>query len=310
MGDRRLVRGTRNHVCVCLRLYNFSSPSTIIYSCCVFSRSAMADADPSYIDYEAFLDPSFSPTAFANTLVLATNNPLDTPLDLTTPLSRVLFDVQEIDTHIDALTTRSAQPLLEHTADKAAASTRLLGELEGQVASLTAAYATLEKEVVERYEVAEQVRLVADRLCGTVRLARAVSRCLMLGRQLEVHMAELGGVGSAKKEDHTAMVRSAHTLLALRTAVSGSKARRRRRGPGPHCRGDDAPQRARGTWREEHCGARTADCQGVLHVVAANIGGDASGGDHVRPVRAHQGADDVGTGHSVSVVANASCYQG
>lgn len=183
----------------------------------------MSDNEPSYIDYEAFLDPDFSATSFANTLVLATNNPSDTPLDLSTPLSRVLFDVQEIDTHIDTLTTKSALPLLEHTREQAEASGRVLYEVEGQIASLTESYKTLEKEVIERYEVAEQVRLTAERLCQTVRFGRAVARCLMLGRQLEVRMSELGGVGSAKKEDHRAMVRSADTLLSLRQLFMASR---------------------------------------------------------------------------------------
>lgn len=181
------------------------------------------DDEPSYIDYEAFLDPDFSATSFANTLVLSTNNPSDTPLDLSTPLSRVLFDVQEVDTHIDTLTTKSALPLLEHTKDHAESSGRILEEVEGQVVSLTQSYKTLEKEVVERYEIAEQVRLTAERLCETVKLGRAVARCLMLGRQLEVRMSELGGVGSAKKEDHRAMVRSAETILALRQIFLASK---------------------------------------------------------------------------------------
>ncbi|KAI8939602.1 hypothetical protein NX059_003365 [Plenodomus lindquistii] len=179
--------------------------------------------EASYIDYEAFLDPDFSATSFANTLVLSTNNPSDTPLDLSTPLSRVLFDVQEVDTHIDTLTTKSALPLLEHTRDHAESSGRILQEVEGQVASLTESYRTLEKEVIERYEVAEQVRLTAERLCETVKLGRAVARCLMLGRQLEVRMSELGGVGSARKEDHRAMVRSADTILSLRQLLSASK---------------------------------------------------------------------------------------
>jgi hypothetical protein len=181
------------------------------------------DDEPSYIDYEAFLDPDFSATSFANTLVLSTNNPSDTPLDLSTPLSRVLFDVQEVDTHIDTLTTKSALPLLEHTRDDAQSSQRILHEVEGQVASLTGSYKTLEKEVIERYEVAEQVRLAAERLCATVKLGRAVARCLMLGRQLEVRMSELGGVGSARKEDHQAMVRSADTILSLRQMFRASK---------------------------------------------------------------------------------------
>lgn len=181
------------------------------------------DNEPSYIDYEAFLDPDFSATSFANTLVLATNNPSDTPLDLSTPLSRVLFDVQEVDTHIDTLTTKSALPLLEHTRGQAQSSGRILDEVEGQVASLTESYKTLEKEVIERYEVAEQVRVTAERLCETVKLGRAVARCLMLGRQLEVRMSELGGVGGAKKEDHRAMVRSADTILSLRQLLAASK---------------------------------------------------------------------------------------
>ena len=71
------------------------------------------EEDSKYIDYEAFLDPDFSATSFANTLVLATNNANDSPLDLSTPLSRVLFDVQEVDTTIDTLTTKSALPLLQ-----------------------------------------------------------------------------------------------------------------------------------------------------------------------------------------------------
>ncbi|KAF2500100.1 golgi transport complex component Cog5 [Lophium mytilinum] len=185
----------------------------------------MADTEPSYIDYEAFLDPSFSATSFANTLVLSTNNPSDTPLDLSTPLSRVLFDVQEVDTHIDTLTTKSALPLLEHTKDQSESSGRILKEVEGQVASLTESYKTLEREVVERYEVAEQVRLTAERLCQTVKIGRAVARCLMLGRQLEVQMAELSssGAGATKREDHRAMVRSSNTLLSLRQIFLASK---------------------------------------------------------------------------------------
>lgn len=192
----------------------------------------MSDGEPSYIDYEEFLDPDFSATAFANTLVLATNNPSDTPLDLSTPLSRVLFDVQDIDTQIDTLTTKSALPLLDYTRDHAASSGKILEEVEGQVASLTESYKTLEKEVIERYQVAEQVRLTAERLCQTVKMGRAVARCLMLGRQLEVRMAEIGGVGSAKREDHRAMVRSADTLLSLREIFTAT-------GPGDEGEGLD-----------------------------------------------------------------------
>lgn len=187
----------------------------------------MADpqAEPSYIDYEAFLDPSFSPTQFANTLVLATNNPSDTPLDLSTPLSRVLFDVQEVDTHIDTLTTRSALPLLGYTQDQAQASKKILQNVESHVAALSEGYKRLEREVIDRYETANQVHLAAERLCQTLVLARALGRVLMFGRQLEAQMSELNSAGGSagKREDHRATIRVSNTLLSLRQLFSASR---------------------------------------------------------------------------------------
>ena len=181
----------------------------------------MAD-EPSYIDYEAFLDPNFSPTSFANSLVVATNNPSDTPLDLSTPLSRVLFDLQEIDTHIDTLTTKAALPLLTHTKDQADAGQRIVSEVEAQVATLTDGYQRLEKEVIRRYEVADQVRIAVERVWQAVRIGRAAARCLQLGRQLEIQMAEVDSGNNGKKEDHKAMIRASHTLLTIRQILSAS----------------------------------------------------------------------------------------
>ncbi|MCJ1338990.1 hypothetical protein MMC09_004279 [Bachmanniomyces sp. S44760] len=177
----------------------------------------MTDPEPSYIDYEAFLDPTFSPTSFANALVTATNNASDTPLDLSTPLSRVLFDVQEIDTHIDTLTTKSALPLLTHTKAQTDASQRIVKDVDAQVANLTRGYERLEKEVIQRYETAEEVRIAVERLWQTVKIGKTVQRCLLLGRQLEAQMAELSPSSAGnRKEDHRALTRATNSILALR----------------------------------------------------------------------------------------------
>ncbi|KAI0391541.1 Golgi transport complex subunit 5-domain-containing protein [Xylariaceae sp. FL0594] len=179
--------------------------------------SVNGEEDTSYIDYDTFLDPNFKPAAFANTLVLATNNPSDTPLDLSTPLSKVLFDAQEIDSHIHLLTTRSAIPLLSHTKEQTDASSRIISEIDQQVKNVNESYKQLEKEVIQKHTEAEEVRLVASRLWETLKLGRSLARCLQLGRQLEVQHAELSsGTGNNKKEDHRALVRCAHTILSLR----------------------------------------------------------------------------------------------
>lgn len=185
----------------------------------------MAGSDePSYIDYEAFLDPSFSPPSFANSLITSTNNASDTPLDLSTPLSRVLFDIQEVDTHIHALTRKAALPLLEHTRVQTDAGQRVLHVVEAQVEALTDGYERLERDVVKRRGAAEEVRGAAERSWATVRLARAVGRCVVLGRQLEGQLLELAPSSSSSssspspgpREDHRALVRASHTLLMLR----------------------------------------------------------------------------------------------
>ena len=178
----------------------------------------MASNEPSsYIDYATIIAPTFSPTAHANALVLQTNNPTDTPLDLSTPLSRVLFDVQEIDTHIDTLTTKNAIPIIENTQQRSEAGQRVLEGVEEQVRSLTESYRRLEKEVGERYEAAEQVRLAAERMVRTLRLGRAVQRAVQLGRQLEGQMDEVGREGGIKIAGNPRiMVPAANTVLGLR----------------------------------------------------------------------------------------------
>ncbi|BCR85483.1 Golgi transport complex subunit COG5 [Aspergillus chevalieri] len=186
----------------------------------------MAEGEPSYIDYEVFLDPAFSPASFANSLVVATNNATDSPLDLSTPLSRVLFDLQEIDTHIHTLTSKSALPLLSHTRDQTAAAGKILQQSEEQIAAVTQVYERLEREVLRKWETADEARLAAEKSLATVRLARAVGRCLNLGRQLESQLAEMNGRGGATatttsveapgREDFRALERAAYTILNLR----------------------------------------------------------------------------------------------
>ena len=183
----------------------------------------MAEKDTSYIDYETFLDPEFSPVNFANSLVLATNNPSDTPIDLSTPLSRVLFDVQEIDTLIHSLTTTSALPLLEYTQTQDTAGQRIVDDVEGQVAGLTDKYQRLEREIIQRHETADQVRITVERLWQTVKTGRAVGRCLTLARQLDAQMTEVGTGSSGRKDDHKAMIRAASTLVTVRNLITLSR---------------------------------------------------------------------------------------
>lgn len=176
--------------------------------------AAANDDDASYVDYETFLAPDFNAAAFANSLVVSTNNPNDSPLDLSTPLSRVLFDAQEVDSHIDLIATRNAVPLLQHTQEQTTASKRIVTELDAQIKSLNDSYKQLEREVIDKHAEADEVRQVALRLWETLRLGRSVGRALQLGRQLEMQHSELDR--ASNDEGHGSLVRCSYTILSLR----------------------------------------------------------------------------------------------
>lgn len=186
-------------------------------------------SDPSYIDYNLFLLPTFSAPSYANTLVLSTNNSSDTPLDLSTPLSKVLFDIQEVDSHIHALTSSSALPLLSHTQERVQASQHIVDDLGANLRTLTASYERLEVEVIQKQSTAAEIHTVSERLWHTLRLGRSVSRALQLGRTLEVQMGEASGrapitngAQESSREGHRATVRAATTIVALRSLLADS----------------------------------------------------------------------------------------
>ncbi|KAF2862188.1 hypothetical protein K470DRAFT_213417 [Piedraia hortae CBS 480.64] len=147
-------------------------------------------SEQQYIDYATFTSPDFSPSAYANRLVLQTNNAQDATVDLSTPLSRVLFDVQEVDTLIDTLTTTHALPLITETKAQNEAGQRIVSEAERQIAELKESYARLERDVIERHEAAERSRLAAERMVATLRLGRNIQRGLQLAKRLDGHVGE------------------------------------------------------------------------------------------------------------------------
>ena len=188
--------------------------------------------ETSYINYPALLSPNFSPHDYANTLVLSTNTPSDpASVDLSTPLSRVLFDVQEVDTHIHNLTSKAALPILDYTRIQTGAARRMLGVVETEVQRLTESYKRLEKEVLERHSRADEARRGAERSLVALRLGSSVQRAVGLGRQLEALMDEsgLGEPGKVGREDYRVLIRASYSILGMRELMAGEEGKQLRR---------------------------------------------------------------------------------
>ena len=186
---------------------------------------------PSYVDTSTLLSEDFSPVTYANDLVLRTVAPNDESIDLSTPLSRVLFDIQEIDTRIHTQATASALPLLEHTQKQSTAAETVIEDVDTRVKSLTDGYERLEKDVVRRWKEADEVKTVVTRLWETVKLGQEVVRCLQSARQLEAELGELqlpisgtGGTSSANatKLPHRVLPTAAQTMTSIRTILTST----------------------------------------------------------------------------------------
>ena len=236
----------------------------------------------SYIDFAALLSETFDATAFANGLVHGTTTTQDEPpLDLSPALSKVLFDIQEVDTHIDAVASRAAVPLLTYTKERGASGAAVADDVRDRVDVLQQDYERLHADVLVRWRRADELRCVVGRMWSTLWLGRVVARALLLGRQLEVQVADLvahaaagpaagagtvraaaptnspapgsaaGGGGGAsassiKKDDHRAMVRIANTLLSLRQMLAPNGAATHPSSP-PRATTSDTTRAASGT---------------------------------------------------------------
>ncbi|EXJ67062.1 uncharacterized protein A1O5_09708 [Cladophialophora psammophila CBS 110553] len=187
------------------------------------TRADPSNATSTYINIDSLTSDDFSPYTHANNLVLAANNPSDPTIDLTTPLSRVLFDLQEIDSHIHTLTSRSALDILTYTATQNSAAQRILNRIEEERARLLASYERLEKEVLVRHRNAVIAKITAQRSWEVLRLGRGVQRIVNLARQFETILAEagLGGGTRVGREDHGALVRATRSVLGFRDVITG-----------------------------------------------------------------------------------------
>ncbi|RMZ81422.1 hypothetical protein DV738_g2333, partial [Chaetothyriales sp. CBS 135597] len=178
-----------------------------------------------YIDIDSLTSDDFSPYDHAAALIQRSNNPADPSVDLNTALSRALFDLQEIDSHIHTLTSRSALEILTYTRTQNEAAQRILDRVEEERGRLNASYARLQQEVLGRYERASTAKLNSTRSWQVLQLGRQVQRVLALARQFETAIADSGlGAGRVGKEDHQALVRATRLILAFRELMATPQA--------------------------------------------------------------------------------------
>ncbi|KAL1887821.1 Conserved oligomeric Golgi complex subunit [Ceratocystis pirilliformis] len=179
----------------------------------------MNNNDYSYVDYRAFLDPTFQPPAFIRDLVQETSSLDDQPIDFSTPLSRILFDIQEINSNIDSVTTGSAEPLLNHTQGQNNASQSLTDGLDALSDALNRSHLHLEHQVGITYDFANMTRYVARRVTSTHGLLTPLTNFCKLSRQLEIHCLDFLPPGHSEPQNYPSLVRCAEVIISSKSTI-------------------------------------------------------------------------------------------
>lgn len=136
-----------------------------------------------YVDYELFLDPSFSAVGFANSLVQATNNVSDVEVDLDTPAKRLEYDVEEVDKIINETAGENYEQLLEQATNVNLAE-ESLEPMKKNLEQVNFSYSKLENDVLKPYDKAQEIFTALKRLHLTSSLLRSLTWYLYLARQL------------------------------------------------------------------------------------------------------------------------------
>ncbi|KAL2887290.1 golgi transport complex component Cog5 [Ceratocystis lukuohia] len=176
----------------------------------------------SYVDYRTFLDPTFQPPAFIRDLVQSTGGSDDQQIDFSTPLARILFDIQEVNSDIDSVTTGSAGPLLSHTLGQNNASQSLTDGLDALTDALYRSHLHLEREVGITHDFAIMTQYVARRVTSTHSLLTSLSTFFKLSRQLEIHCLEFLPVGYSEPQAYPSLVHCAEIIISTESMTNRS----------------------------------------------------------------------------------------
>jgi hypothetical protein len=146
-------------------------------------------SESQYVDYDVFLEPRFSPIAFANSLVLATNNASDLEIDLDVPAKRLDYDIEEIDKLINDSAEENYLELLSQ-GTKVQMARQAVSEFKPSLDHVNFSYSKLEKDFLQPYRKSQTLHSALKRLHMASSLLRSLTWYLYLARQLWISLQQ------------------------------------------------------------------------------------------------------------------------
>lgn len=171
------------------------------------------DLKSEYVDYEVYLQDSFSPIVFANSLVQATNDLHDLDIDLQTSNKRLRYDLDEVEQRITNLTSSNYQDLIAQ-ASSAGAVAKTLPPLRTSLEHINSSYAKLQRDILAPYYNAQKLYTALKRLHSTSGLLRALTWYLYLARQLATLLKPIASPSAVPDNPRSARVANLDAISA------------------------------------------------------------------------------------------------
>lgn len=164
-----------------------------------------------------YLSANFKPEVVAGALIRDTTAPQDTSVDVTPALTRLKYDLEEIEHQMQEACKRNTDSLLDHAQRVGKTADEVEG-INPAVEDMVGTYAKLERDFLKPYQRAVTLHSAGDKLFSAAQLSRNLSWYLQLALQAQSQDYQRESIVAAK-EAGDAMLRTVRALVALKKLV-------------------------------------------------------------------------------------------
>jgi len=170
------------------------------------------------VNLDEYLSPGFRPEVVANRLIRETTTSQDTSVDTNSALTRVKYDLDEIDHRMETLCRDNTDALLEH-AQRTTSISREVESLRPSVEDVNTTVGKLDRDFVDPFNWATDLHTASNNLYKAASLARALGWYLQLALQAQSEDYRRETTSSAEGAG-AAMLRNAYAIKTLTKLVA------------------------------------------------------------------------------------------
>lgn len=135
-------------------------------------------------DFESFLESDFNKYKFTNDLLLATNAHDCTTLDIETPIKKLTFDLDEVETRMTKLVSEHYEEFIGNIDDIKATNDAIKSKINPSIARVNSSYTKINDEVIKPFEQSHNINHAIRKIHICLDLLRSSNFLFLLVLQI------------------------------------------------------------------------------------------------------------------------------